>query len=177
MGDQEISMDRRNLQALLKTVTPRLPDAQSQQEYLQAMTCTKTAADRALALQQFAAGAGESQGQSALAAAEAELTSLGDDLCATPPRLLPPLQYWPSWWWPWPWPPPQSDQEARTDQAQQLPAVVLLACGAQLQDIADLVQTHARHEPFAVHARHEPFIVTARRLLDAGLAALSHPGS
>jgi hypothetical protein len=162
MGDQEISIDRRSLQALLTTMTPRLPDAQSQQDYLRAMTGTKSAADRALALQQFAAAAGESQGQSALAAAEAELTSLADDLCADPPRL----RLSPVW-----------DQGATTDPPKHLPAVVLLACGAQLQDIADLVQTHARHEPFAVHARHEPFIVTARRLLDAGLAALSHQGS
>ncbi len=87
------------------------------------------------------------------------------------------MQYWPSWWWPWPWPPPQWDEGATADPAaspQQLSAIVLLACGAQLQDVADLVETHARHEPFAVHARHEPFSVTARRLLDAGLAALSH---
>jgi len=204
MGDQKISIDRRDLQALLRSVTPRLPDAQAQQDYLRAMTYTKSGADKALALQQAAAAAAASEGdggevtRSALAAAEAELTSLADDLCAQPPRLqLSPLQYWPSWWWPWPWPPPQWDQAVTADPAappRQLPAVVLLACGAQLQDIADLVATHARHEPFAVapahepsdaharhepfavHARHEPFSATARRLLDAGLAALSHDG-
>jgi hypothetical protein len=189
MGDQEISIDRRDFQALLRNVTPRLQDAQAQLDYLRAMTCTKSAADKALALQQAAAVAGEGDGgevtQAALAAAEAELTSLADDLCAKPPRLqLSPLQYWPSWWWPWPWPPPQWDQGATADPAappKDLSAAVLLACGAQLQDIADLIAAHARHEPFharhepfAEHARHEPFATAAGRLLSAGLAALSH---
>jgi hypothetical protein len=69
-----------------------------------------------------------------------------------------------------------------------LSAAVLLACGAQLQDVADLIAQHARHEPFharhepfharhepfAEHARHEPFAAAAGRLVTAGLAALSH---
>lgn len=184
MGDQDISIDRRDFQALLRNVTPKLADAQAQLDYLRAMTCTKNAADKALALQQAAAavagdGNGSAASTAALAAAEAELSSLADDLCATPPRLQPlPDQYWPAWWWPWPWPPPQWDQGSVADPAaptKDLPAAVLLACGAQLQDIADsLAATHARHEPFAVHARHEPFAATAGRLVSAGLAALSH---
>jgi hypothetical protein len=174
MGDQDISIDRRDFQALLRNITPKLADAQAQLDYLRAMTCTKSAVDKALALQQAAAGDGGEVNQSLLAAAETELSSLADDLCASPPRLqLPPL---PSWWWPWPWPPPQWDQGAADPAAptKDLSAAVLLACGAQLQDLADLVATHARHEPFIVHARHEPFAVTAGRLLSAGLAALSH---
>ncbi len=190
MGDQDISISPGDFQALLKSVTPRLPDAQAQLDYLKAMTCTKSAADKALALQQAAAataaasdGDGGKVAQSALAAAEAELAALADDLCANPPRLqLSPLQYWPSWWWPWPWPPPQWGQDAAPDPAapsKALPAAVLLACGAQLQEVADLIETHARHEPFHArhepfHARHEPFAVTAGRLFDAGLAALGH---
>jgi hypothetical protein len=180
MGDQDISLDRRDLQVLLRNVTPKLADAQAQLDYLRAMTCTKSAADKALALQQAAAAAGDGDGgevsQSLLAAAEAELSSLADDLCATPPRLqLPPPPYWPSWWWPWPWPPPW--EGAGPDPAgpqKDLSAAVLLACGAQLQEIADLAASHARHEPFLVHARHEPFAAAAGRLLNAGLAALSH---
>lgn len=187
MADQDISIDRRDFQALLRNVTPRLADAQAQLDYLRAMTCTKSAVDKAFALQQAAATAGgdSAVSQSALAAAEAELSSLTDDLCASPPRLrLSPLQYWPSWWWPWPWPPPQWDAGATPDPAappKDLSAAVLLACGAQLQEVADLIAQHARHEPFharhepfAEHARHEPFAAAAGRLISAGLAALSH---
>jgi hypothetical protein len=192
MGDQEISMDRRDLQALLRSVTPRLADARAQQDYLRAMMCTKSAADKALALQQAASALATSADDGgpaagpALAAAEAELAALADDLCAQPPRLdLSPLQTWPTWWWPWPWPPPEWEQDGQDNPAdpaappRRLGAAVLLACGAQLQDIADLLVTYARHEPFsagepgsaspaarhepfAVHARHEPFAVHAR---------------
>src|SRR5256885_10851286 len=138
-----------DLAYLLRSVVPILP-APEWPRLARAVASARSAIDGALTRQRATHEAGGADAESVLASNRSELARAAHDLICVPPNW--PDTPWP-WPWPWPWPGPWP-WPLRPDggpdlvmDATELPAIALLAAGAQFWSASTLLTSPAPGAP------------------------------